>query len=163
MHDVIGKTLKVAYIKGWSLPYAQCIRPRPGPQSDHGDTSYFSRSHGVTGHFWERSRGHRNISGSGLHKFNKRFLPFSGSAHLCHASEEHVRLSMRVGRVRQASALKRVRLGALSAHPAPLPITFMGRGKEQSSLCACFAAHEVSTRPSFYLIARVGLLDQVRG
>ena len=50
-----------------------------------------------------------------------------------HASEEHVRLIMRVGRVGQASALKRVRLGALSARPAPLPITYscMGRGKEQ--------------------------------
>ena len=58
--------------RGGPLPYAQCIRPRQGSQSGHGDTSYFSRSHGVTGHFWERSRGHRNISGSGLHNFNKR-------------------------------------------------------------------------------------------
>ena len=47
-----------------------------------------------------------------------------------HASEEHVRLIMRV---EHASALKRVRLGALSARPAPLPITYscMRRGKEQ--------------------------------
>ena len=80
------KSSRACRVKGWSLPYAQCIRPRPGSQSGHGDTSYFSRSHGVTGHFWERSRGHRNISGSGLHNFNKRFLPlysaFSGYAHL---------------------------------------------------------------------------------
>ena len=70
---------------------------------------------------------------------------------------------IQVGRVGQASALKRVRLGALSARPAPLPIIYSAWGKEQFSLRACCAAHAVSTRPSFYPIAQVGLLDQVRG
>ena len=87
-----------------------------------------------------------------------------------HASEEHVRLIMRVehrsdGSDRLAHWKEYALARYISARPAPLPITYscMGRGKEQFSLRACFAAHAVSTRPSFYPIARVGLLDQVRG
>ena len=161
--------------KGWSLPYAQCIRPRPGSQSGHGDTSSFSRSHGVTGHFWERSRGHRIFLGAVciiLISDSCHSIQYSLAMHTySHASEEHVRLIMRVehrsdGSDRLAHGKEYALHGALSARPAPLPITYscMGRGKEQFSLRACFTAHAVSTRPSFYPIARVGpLLDQVRG